>query len=234
MTSDRAEDRAVAGNGGMRVSATAAPVRSQVLRNLREAILNRTFVPGQRLIERELCELTGVSRTSVREALRQLESEGLVVLIPNQGPVVAKMTPEEAVDLYEVRALLEALAARRFAATATDEEIAELKATVDTFERTVRKGDLGEILQRKDDFYAVLLRGDRNPIVRSVLGSLHARIMYLRATSLRRKSRSSETIAELRELLDAIIARDADTAWALSKAHVEAAAAAALQVLAET
>lgn len=216
---------------GLRVSAVAAPVRAQVLHNLREAIFTRTFAPGQRLIERELCELTGVSRTSVREALRQLESEGLVVLIPNQGPVVAMMTAEQAADLYDVRAVLEALAARRFASTATDAEIAELSAVVDRVQRLVAAGDMLEVVAAKDGFYGVLLRGPKNEIVRSVLGSLHARIAYLRATSLRRQERAVEMVDELRAIVEAIAARDPDLAAELCKQHVEAAAAAAMAIL---
>lgn len=215
----------------MRVSAVAAPVRAQVLHNLREAILDGTFKPGQRLIERELCELTGVSRTSVREALRQLESEGLVMLVPNRGPVVAEMTMEEAADLYEVRGVLEALAAKRFANNASDEEVAELVASADKFERIVGEGDLTDIVKCKDEFYVIMLRGAQNAVVRSVLGSLHARIMFLRATSLRRPDRSAETVAEIRKIVDAIVARDPDAAWQLSRQHIERAAQSAMEIL---
>jgi DNA-binding GntR family transcriptional regulator len=217
--------------GSMQVSAVAAPVRAQVLRNLREAILDRTFKPGQRLLERELCEMTGVSRTPVREALRQLESEGLVVMVPNRGPVVAQITLEEAADLYDVRGVLEALAARRFAMNATDDEVAELAASADRFARVVGEGDLTDIVKCKDEFYSIMLRGPRNAVVRSVLGSLHARIMFLRATSLRRPARSTETVAEIRKIVEAILERNPDSAWAWSKQHVERAADAAMEIL---
>ncbi|MGH3095339.1 MAG: GntR family transcriptional regulator [Streptosporangiales bacterium] len=220
-------------SSNLRVAAVAAPVRAQVLQNLREAILNRTFQPGQRLVERELCELTGVSRTTIREALRQLESEGLVRLLANQGPVVAKMSTEEAHDLYDVRGVLEALAASRFAATASDEEVQKLVATTDAIERTLSDGDLAELIARKDDFYSVLLDGARNAVVRSVLTSLWGRIAYLRATSLRRPKRSQETLKEVRAITDAIVRRDADAAWTLSRDHVKRAAAAALETLEE-
>ena len=220
-------------SSNLRVSAVAAPVRAQVLQNLREAILNRTFLPGQRLVERELCELTGVSRTTVREALRQLESEGLVRLVANQGPVVAMMSADEAHDLYDVRGVLEALAASRFAATASDDEIARLVAATDRIEKTIRDGDLVELVARKDDFYSVLLDGARNSVVRSVLDSLRVRIAYLRATSLRRSQRSWETLTEVRGIVDAIQRRDADAAWTLSRDHVRRAAEAAFEILEE-
>lgn len=233
MSEEPGKEEHVSSSSNLRVAAVAAPVRAQVLQNLREAILNRTFQPGQRLVERELCELTGVSRTTIREALRQLESEGLVRLLANQGPVVAKMSTEEAHDLYDVRGVLEALAASRFAASASDEEVAKLVATTDAIEQTISDGDLAELVARKDDFYSVLLDGARNAVVRSVLKSLWGRIAYLRATSLRRPKRSQETLTEVRAITDAIVRRDADAAWTLSRDHVRRAAAAALEILEE-
>src|SRR6185369_7343119 len=103
----------------LRVERTPALIRSQVLENLRQAILDRRLAPGQRLIERELVELTGVSRTSVREALRELAAEGLVTAIPNRGTIVTSVSAEEARQLYEVRSALEALAGRLFVANAS-------------------------------------------------------------------------------------------------------------------
>src|SRR5438552_16463065 len=91
----------------MRVVRNTVTLRQQVLEVLRGAILNFQFKPGDRLIERELCEMTGVSRTSVREALRHLESEGLVQNLPNKGPMVATVTADEAREIFEVRRVLE-------------------------------------------------------------------------------------------------------------------------------
>lgn len=218
-------------SGDLRVAAVAAPLRTQVVRNLREAILERRFAPGQRLVERELCELTGVSRTTVREALRQLETEGLVVLVPNQGPVVATMTLDEARDIYDVRGVLEALAASRFAESATDEQVRELVARTDAFEAAMRSGDAAETMARKDAFYEVLLDGARNTVLRQQLASLWGRIAYLRSTSLRRPGRGDEVIDEVRAVLDAVVAREPEQAWEMSRLHVEHAAKAALEVL---
>jgi GntR family transcriptional regulator, trigonelline degradation regulator len=91
----------------MKVSNVAAPVRLQVAASFRSAILSGRFQPGDRLIEKDLCDLTGASRTSVREALRQLETEGLVQLVPNKGPIVASIDPKQARSIYQVRAVLE-------------------------------------------------------------------------------------------------------------------------------
>lgn len=216
----------------MRVSPVSAPVREQLLTNLRAGIFDRTFTPGQRLIERELCELTGVSRTSIREALRQLEAEGLVTIIPNRGPVVARIDASEAAELYEVRAVLEALAVQLFTERATDQEIDELSATVDQIEAASGGGPL-ELLRAKDEFYAVLLAGAHNSVVVRQLDSLRARVTHLRATSLHRTGRSAETVAELRSILDAIHRRDPAAAWLATVHHIKQAAVVALEVLAE-
>src|SRR5215469_10196351 len=107
------------------VTRTSAPVRIQVEHRLRHAILTGHFRPGDRLIERELLELLGVSRSSLREALRHLEGHGLVVNIPQKGLVVATMTLEEAAEIYQVRASVEGLAGSLFAEHASIEQQAE-------------------------------------------------------------------------------------------------------------
>ena len=90
-------------------------VRAMVAQKLREAIMSGTLKPGQRLVERELCEMTGVSRPSIREALRLLEADGLVNTVPHRGPVVSTISLEEAKQLYAARAVLEGFAGRECA-----------------------------------------------------------------------------------------------------------------------
>lgn len=215
----------------LRVSAVAAPVREQVLHNLRGAILDRTFRPGQRLIERELCELTGVSRTSVREALRQLEAEGLVVLVPNRGPIVARISVKEATDLYQARGALEALAARLFTERATDEQLERLRRVVDELDAGASDADTGDLLDYKERFYAVLLEGAGNDAIAALLSSLRARVRYLRATSLHSAGRPPQTSSELRAITDAMARRDPDAAATLTLLHIDRAAEVALAIL---
>src|ERR671931_43473 len=135
----------------MRGGRVAAPLREQVLGVLRQAILDFRFTPGQRLIERELIEQIGVSRTTIREVLRELAAEGLVTTIPQKGAIVVVPTAEEAAEVYEVRAALE-----------------EVEAV------THDGGDIQAMLRAKDGFYEVLLRGAGNGSVRSILGALQA------------------------------------------------------------
>src|SRR5512138_3023456 len=114
----------------MQIARESATLRLQVEEKLRKAIATGRFRSGERLVERELCALLGVSRPSVREALRQLEAEGLIVTIPHRGPAVATIDVHEARELYEVRALLEGFAGRKAAMVATPAQLAALEQAV--------------------------------------------------------------------------------------------------------
>src|ERR1700710_663202 len=111
----------------------AAPLREQVIAALRQAILDFQLQPGQRLVERELIEQLGVSRTTIREALRELTSEGLVTVVPPKGAGGATPTLDDAIDLYEVRAALESLVVQRFVERASDAQVDRLEAAVERF-----------------------------------------------------------------------------------------------------
>lgn len=216
----------------LRVERAPAPIRSRVLDNLRQAIIERELAPGQRLIERELVELTGVSRTSIREALRELAAEGLVTTIPNKGTIVAQVTAEEARQLYQVRSALEALAGRLFVENATPAQRRALSSAFKAVERAAGKG-APAWLAAKDKFYDVLFEGGGNEALRSIASTLHARISRLRSLSLTRPGRATESMAELAEIVAAVTANDADGAAKACSHHVEAAGMAAFSALAE-
>jgi GntR family transcriptional regulator, trigonelline degradation regulator len=216
----------------LRVERAPAPIRSRVLDNLRHAILDHKLVPGQRLIERELVELTGVSRTSIREALRELAAEGLVTTIPNKGTIVAEVTAEEARQLYQVRSALEGLAGRLFVENAT---VAQRRALTNAFRAVERVAGKGApaMLAAKDNFYDVLFEGGGNEALRSIVGTLHARINLLRSLSLSRPGRAAESLAELAEIVAAVAANDPDAAAKACSHHVEAAGMAGFSALTE-
>ena len=213
----------------MRVERAPALIRSQVTEKLRQAILDRRLVPGQRLIERELVELTGVSRTSVREALRELAAECLVTAIPNKGTVVASVTAEEARQLYEVRSALEALAGRLFVANASESRRRALERQLTRIERLAARG--APILAAKDAFYDVLFEGGGNAALRAVVEGLHARVSVLRSLSLSVPGRTAHSVAELRAIVEAVLAGDADAAAAACSRHVEEAGRVAVAAL---
>lgn len=217
---------------GIRVGRVAAPLREQVLEGLRNAILSFELRPGQRLVERELIEQVGVSRATIREVLRELTAEGLVVTVPQKGAVVYAPSAEEARDLYAVRAALEALTVRRFIERATSAQHDQLRATVTQLENDVSSGaSMPQLLRTKDSFYEELLRGAASRTIEQILAGVQARVRLLRATSLSQPGRPSQMATEMRALVDAITARDVELAARLCTAHLEHAAATGLAAL---
>jgi DNA-binding GntR family transcriptional regulator len=213
------------------IVAEVAPVRRQVEDRLREAIQRGLFKPDSRLVERDLCQRLGVSRTSLREALRQLEAEGLVLLLPNRGPVVAALTVDDARQIYELRALLEGFAGEAFALRASDAQRRRLEACVDALGAAVRAGRYAELIDIKEAFYDILLEGAGNRVMAETLKRLNNRIRRLRATSLSDPGRPKQTKTEIDRLMQAIRKRDGALARQRCVEHVQKAAAAAIEVL---
>lgn len=201
----------------------AAPLREQVLNLVRGAILNLDLKPGQRLVERELIEQLGVSRTTIREVIGQLAAEGLVTMIPQKGAVVSVLSVDEAADIYEMRAALEAIAVRRFVERATPDLKEQLKEALSEVEATAGLAALDE-LAAKDSFYEVLLTGAGSPPLTQILSSLQGRVRVLRATSLSVPGRPQEAAAEIRAVVEAILDGDADRAADACQKHVRNAA----------
>src|ERR1700743_2896110 len=129
-------------NTNRQVVRPASTLRQQVIEGLRLCISDLTFKPGDRLIERELCEMLGVSRTLVREALRQLEAEGMVTIIPHRGPAVAVLDVPTVKGIYEVRAVLEALAGRLFVERASDSDRQRLRRAFAAMATAHRRDDI--------------------------------------------------------------------------------------------
>lgn len=208
-------------------------LRELTTRVLRDAILNMHFKPNERLVERRLCEQTGVSRTCVREALRHLESEGLVEHVPNRGLFVATVSVDEARQIYEVRAALESTAGRMFVERASDEHLDALKAAFSRIEETIDKTPVIDYVKRLDDFYDVLLTGADNRVARDVLRTLRARMNYLRALTAQAwdAPRKAESLRKMREIVDAAVDRDADGMAEKCRGFVNRSAEFALRVL---
>jgi len=202
-----------------------APIREQVASIIRDAIVEMRLQPGQLLIERQLCEMTSASRPSVREALRQLEAEGLVESLNGRGTIVAVATRELAENVYEARAELEGLAASLFATRATEEERAELREAFAAVALAVSSGDsTTSALAAKNRFYEVLFRGSANPILVQMIGILQRRVSMLRVTSLRQPGRKAESVNEIKDILAAVEARDPAASRIAASRHVNQAA----------
>lgn len=202
----------------------------QVADELRDAIVSMRLQPGQRLVERELVEWSGVARTTIREALRQLAAEGLVAVIPRRGAVVAMPTPQEAEEIYQIRALLEGLVGFEFVEKANPDQRARLHQAYE-----VMLAEAGSpsptLLAAKNSFYEVLLEGASNSTARSVLAGLHARVSALRATTMAQPGRAEQAIREIGRIVDAVEANDADAAREACAAHVESARRTAITVI---
>ena len=206
-------------------------LRRQIENAVRLAIMSGKYAPGDRLIERELCEDLGVSRTSLREALRKLEAEKLVEIVPHKGPVVAIISIEEARELYAVRGLLEGFAAHEFAIKGSDEALDEFARGAELLREHALSGDTAKVLEAKSSLYNIMLGNCGNDLVREVLQSLFSRINILRATSLMHPNRISHSLAEIDALAAALKQRDAEGAQKIASLHVTNAAVVAMQLL---
>lgn len=203
------------------------PIREQVASILRDAIINLDFLPGEVLVERELCEQTGTSRPSVREALRQLEAEGLVESRNGRGTVVRVLSFEEIENVYEIRADLEGLGARLFCERASEENRMQLKDALQTLAEATKGGvrdKSREILAAQRAFYRVLFSGAKNPLLDQLIQGLQGRIAQLRASTLTVAGRAEQSVEEFSRVVEAIEAGDAEGAHSEAVNHVRRAA----------
>ena len=206
------------------------PIREQIVSLLRDAIAKQEFSPGQVLVERELCERTHASRPSVREALRQLEAEGLVESKNGRGTIVRVLSQSEADNIYDVRGRLEGLAARRFCERATPEERTRLQQSVAALEKATRAGESKGILAAQTEFYDALFSGAGNPVLHQSAHGLQTRVAQLRATTLAAPGRAEESLQEYLGIAAARAANEPDEAATLAINHVAWAASAMREV----
>jgi GntR family transcriptional regulator, trigonelline degradation regulator len=220
------------------VKKRAAPLRRDVVDALRKAIIEGRLAPGARLIERQLIDMTGVSRTVIREALRQLESESIVETIPNKGPIVRQLTRAEAEDLYSIRSVLEGLAARMFVSHAKPADIVALKDALDRTAAAYRDSSPDVILAVKNEFYSILFAGAGSETLSSMTATLYARIWRWRALGLghpkRSPGRSKQSVTALRDLYQALKKRDGELAEKIARQETMNAAAEIMRIFDET
>jgi DNA-binding GntR family transcriptional regulator len=206
-----------------RIQTPVAPVRQQLVSQIRDLITSGDLISGSRITERELTEQSGASRTVVRESLRQLETEGFLRR-ERSRLVVAGVTLAEALEIYAIRASLEGLAAAACARRGSDRVIAELRRIEQRFREAITLGEVERGLAIKEELYGLIYEGSELAIVASTMQTLQARVRSMRATSLARPGRGAKSIAEIERLVDAIEARDPGAARAAASDHVRAAA----------
>lgn len=207
-------------------------LRELTLEHMRGAILDGHIKPGERLIERRLCEQLEVSRSVVREVLRHLETEGIVESIPGQGPIVATLSAGQAAQIYEIRSLLEGQAAFHCAQAASDEDIEHLANLNIRIQEAFEQGDLREVMSRTSTFYEAMFRTTGSDIAWDMVQSLNARINLLRFITISAPGRKTEAAAEMESLVVALRKRDPDAARQAAQDHITRVADIARQRLA--
>lgn len=218
----------------LKVERVVRTLRELTLEKMREAIWSGHFRPGERLVERSLCEQLAVSRSVVREVLRHLETEGLVDSIAQQGPVVATIDAATAAQIYEIRALLEGHAARLCAQRAGDAALRQLARLNEHTHAAFARDDHPTVLKRTHAFYEKLFAEAGMGIAWNVVQSLNSRISLLRAMTIASEGRKAESAAEMARIVEALKKRDPQAAEEASQAHVRRVAQIAAAALAAT
>jgi len=191
---------------------SAAPLRHEVLDALRGSIVSGRLAPGARLIERELCEQLKVSRTSLREALGELQAEGILSYSPTRRLSVSVISRGDAENAYRIRGTLEALVVEQFIEQASDDDVAALAEDGESLKAAYRSGDVDRMLVAKRAFYDRICSGARNAIAFDIINRLVLRTSVLRRRSLQRRERQAQSIKEVDILLAAIARRDVEAA----------------------
>ncbi|MEU8896163.1 GntR family transcriptional regulator [Nocardia sp. NPDC048505] len=199
---------------------TAPSLRDHAYRVLKRRIVEVELRPGARLVERDLAAELAVSRIPLREALRMLAAEGLVLLVPHKGALVASFSPADVRDLFDIREVLESLAARLAAERATPATLEPLRARLSAARAATAAGEVTRIAAANAAFHAEIIELAANPLLTTVLGPLAARTEWLfRLTASRDPA---EQCSEHEELYDLIAAGRAEAAAACAFTHVAA------------
>jgi len=198
-------------------------LRGRVFQSIRENILNGIYGENEELRENTIAKELGVSRTPVREALRQLELEGLVKIVPNKGACVTGITEKDVKDIYATRSMLEGLCARWATEHITDEQIAELEEVILLSEFHLKresKEQPQQVTELDGKFHEVLYRASNSRMLRHVLSDFHKYVRLARKASVTNHMRAEKSIEEHKAILDAIKNKDADRAEALANEHM--------------
>ncbi|TLM98749.1 GntR family transcriptional regulator [bacterium] len=209
------------------------PLREIVFEAIREAIINDTLKPGERLMEIQLAEEMGVSRTPVREAIRKLELEGFVVMIPRKGAYVAGLSMKDIADVFEIRAALEGLAAGLAAERITEEELEELERLLVKIGECIQSNDLNAVIEQDTEFHDVLFKATRNERLVQIVSNLREQIQRYRTASLSSPGRMKLALEEHKQIVEALSERDVEKAQRLAREHIENAENSMLEVFGE-
>ncbi len=201
-------------------SSIGLSLSGRVFVKLENDILNGKYKPGGSLNESKVADELNVSRTPVREAIRQLELEGLLVYIPNKGAIVKGLSSEDVRDIYDIRMKIEGLAAKRAAANITPEQLEELKEVVEFEEFYTNKGDTNQILKLDTKFHEIIFRASGSRLLNRTLTSFHHYIQRARSLSLEDNERAKKALNEHMAIMKSIEAGDKEKAERLMSKHI--------------
>ena len=197
------------------------PLREVVYETLREAIKTGGLTPGERLMEIQLAEELGVSRTPVREAIRKLELERFEVMIPRRGTYVANLSLKDINEVFEIRAALDGLAAGLAAERITEEELEQLERLLVEISEHIDQHDNEKIVATDEAFHDILYRASRNERLVGIIYNLREQFTRFRSVSINYPGRLQNTLEEHRQLVEAIARREPDMAQQKAREHIE-------------
>jgi len=197
------------------------PLREVVCEALREAIRNGVLQPGERLMEIQLAEELGVSRTPVREAVRKLELEGYVIMMPRRGTYVADLSIRDINEVFEIRTSLESLASGLAAERITEEELERLQRLLVSIGTNIASGDMEKIVATDTEFHELLYQASRNQRLIGIISNLREQLTRFRTTSMSFPGRLAATLEEHREIVEAIAQGDVKAARKTAERHME-------------
>ncbi|SHH32680.1 GntR family transcriptional regulator [Tepidibacter thalassicus] len=197
------------------------PLREIVFEYLREAILKGKLEPGQRLMEVQLAEQLGVSRTPVREAIRKLELEGLVVMLPRKGAYVADVSLKDIIEVLEIRGALEGLAASVAAERMTEEDLEKLELISYEFKKSLENKDIEMMVQKDIELHDIIFNSTNNQKLIQINNSLREQVYRFRVTYISDYDTSKNLVKEHEDIIEAIYNRDSKLAMERAMAHIE-------------
>ena len=197
------------------------PLRDVVFNTLRQAILKGELKPGERLMEVALADRLGVSRTPIREAMRKLELEGLVVMVPRRGAQVASITEKDLNDVLEVRIALENMAIEKACERMTEEDMESLFLASRSFERVMSEGDLVQMAEADEAFHEMIYKAAGNERLNQVLSNLREQMYRYRMEYLKGKETRNQLLSEHQELTRALRERNVRKAQEISFTHLD-------------
>ncbi len=197
------------------------PLRDVVFNTLRQAILKGELAPGERLMEIQLAEKLGVSRTPIREAIRKLELEGLVLMIPRKGAEVAKISEKSLKDVLEVRRSLEELAIELACQRMTDADLADMERAQRTFQEAVKKGNAMEIAESDEAYHDVIYNCTRNMRLVQILNNLREQMYRYRLEYIKDEDKRKILLLEHEKILKALRGRHLAEAKSAVREHID-------------